>query len=80
MKRVNIKCPYCSSQAHLRPAAVIYGSHTEDPTAKVYVCAHYPACDSYVAAHRATLLPISTVSIPRSVPRTWSMRNGSVKN
>lgn len=64
MKRVNIKCPYCSSQAYLRPAEVVYGDHTETPSAKVYVCARYPVCNAYVAAHRATLLPMGTLANP----------------
>lgn len=62
MKRVNITCPYCHSPAHLRPASVVYGDRTSDPGAKLYVCARYPACDSYVAAHRATLLPMGTLA------------------
>ena len=62
MKRVNIKCQYCRSPAYLRPASVVYGAHTADPNAKVYVCAHYPACDSYVSAHRDTLLPMGTLA------------------
>ena len=39
MKRINIKCPYCGSQAHLRPSSVVYGDHTDDADAKLYVCA-----------------------------------------
>lgn len=62
MKRVNIKCPYCGSQAYLQPAKVVYGDRTRDPAAKVYVCARYPACDSYVSAYRATLLPMGTLA------------------
>lgn len=62
MKRVNIKCPYCRSSAHLRPASLVYGDHAEDPNAKLYVCDRYPACDAYVAAHRDTLLPMGTLA------------------
>lgn len=62
MKQVNIKCPYCGSRAFLRPASVIYGAKASDPTAPYYVCAHYPACDSYVAAHRRTRLPMGTLA------------------
>ena len=58
MKRVNLKCPYCGSRALLRPASVVYGARAADPAAPFYVCAHYPACDAYVAAHRATRLPM----------------------
>lgn len=62
MKRVNLKCPYCGSQALLRPASVIYGKRAADPAAPYYVCAHYPACDSYVAAHKASRLPMGTLA------------------
>ena len=62
MKRVNIKCPYCGSQAHLRPSHVVYGEHTDDPTSKLYICARYPACDAYVAAHKDTHLPMGTLA------------------
>ena len=31
MKRVNLKCPYCGSQALLRPASVIYGKRAAEP-------------------------------------------------
>ncbi len=62
MKRVNIKCPYCGSRALLRPASVIYGGNAIDPTAPYYVCARFPACNSYVAAHRDTRLPMGTLA------------------
>lgn len=62
MKRINIKCPYCGSRAYLRPSSVVYGDHTDDEEAKLYVCARYPACDAYVAAHKDTLLPMGTLA------------------
>lgn len=62
MKRVNLKCPYCGSQALLRPASVVYGERAADPAAPFYVCARYPACDSYVAAHRGSRLPMGTLA------------------
>ena len=62
MKRVNIKCPYCGSRALLRPASVVYGERATDPAAPYYVCARYPVCDSYVAAHRTTRLPMGTLA------------------
>ncbi len=62
MKRVNIKCPYCGSRALLRPASVVYGPKAVDPAAPYYICARYPACDSYVAAHRDTRLPMGTLA------------------
>ena len=62
MKRVNIKCPYCGAQAHLRPSSVVYGERTDDPEAKLYVCGRYPACDAYVGAHKDSLLPMGTLA------------------
>lgn len=62
MKRVNIKCPYCGSRALLRPASVVYGGRAVDPSAPYYVCARYPACDSYVAAHKDNRLPMGTLA------------------
>lgn len=62
MKRVNIKCPYCGAQALLRPASVLFGEKAIDPAAPYYVCSRYPACDSYVAAHRHSNLPMGTLA------------------
>ena len=62
MKKAHITCPYCHAPAQLRPASSIYGIHTKDRTAKLYVCSRYPACDAYVAAHKDTLLPMGTLA------------------
>lgn len=62
MKHVNIKCPYCGSRALLRPASVVYGPKADDPAAPYYVCARYPVCNSYVAAHKKTELPMGTLA------------------
>ena len=62
MKRVNIKCPYCGSRALLRPASVVYGEKAADPAAPYYVCARFPACDAYVAAHKKNCLPMGTLA------------------
>ena len=61
MKKVHLTCPKCHSKALLRPASVVYGNKA-DPNAKVYVCARYPACDSYVNAHRHTNQPMGTLA------------------
>ena len=60
MKQVNIKCPYCGSRALLRPATVV--RPIAAPGEEVYVCARYPACDAYVAAHRDSRLPMGTLA------------------
>lgn len=62
MKRVNTKCLYCGSRALLRPASVVYGTKAADPVAPYYVCARYPICDAYVAAHKKTCLPMGTLT------------------
>ena len=60
MKRINIKCPYCGSQALLRPASVVHERTV--PGEEVYVCARFPACDAYVSAHRNSHLPMGTLA------------------
>ena len=62
MKRVNIKCPYCRSQAFLRPASLVHQGKNTEPGEEVYVCARYPFCDSYVSAHRRSHLPMGTLA------------------
>ena len=60
MKRINIKCPYCGSQALLRPASAV--RRNAAPGEMVYVCARYPVCDAYVSAHKESLLPMGTLA------------------
>ena len=62
VKQANITCPYCHSKAFLRPATVVYGPNAPDPAARLYVCARYPFCDSYVAAHQKSFLPMGTLA------------------
>lgn len=62
MKRVNTKCPYCGSRALLRPASVVYGTKAADHAAPYYVCARFPVCDAYVAAHKRTRLPMGSLA------------------
>lgn len=62
MCHLNIKCPYCGSRALLRLASVVYGEKAVDPAAPYYVCARYPACDAYVAAHKKTGLPMVSLA------------------
>lgn len=62
MKRVNTKCPYCGSRALLRPASVVYGPKASVPAAPYFICARYPACDAYVAAHKRTRLPMGSLA------------------
>lgn len=61
-KRPAVKCPYCNALAVKRPAIFIYGDKTIDQDAFVYVCPRYPACNSYVAAHKRTGRPMGTLA------------------
>ena len=62
MKRPNIKCQYCGSQAYLRPASVLNKAEKEDAGSMFYVCARYPVCDAYVTAHAGNHLPMGTLA------------------
>ena len=55
-----IKCPYCHGIAHLTPASEIYGPDTKEEW--LYVCCHYPACNSYVGVHKGTTRPLGTLA------------------
>lgn len=61
MKRNKIRCPHCGAQAVLRPSSVVYQNRAR-PSEHLYVCARYPQCDSYVSAHKKTLLPMGTLA------------------
>lgn len=60
MKKQNIRCPYCGGAAILRDASYVYGSKAKD--GKVYVCCHYPACNSYVSVVKGTTIPQGTLA------------------
>lgn len=62
MKKKQIHCPYCGAKASLRPASVVYGAATKMTDSYLYVCDRYPKCDSYVAAHKRTKLPMGTLA------------------
>lgn len=55
MKKKTIRCPYCGSPAILKDASYVYGDRSYG--GKVYVCSHYPDCDSYVGVITGTALP-----------------------
>lgn len=60
MKRKNPKCPYCGSTAVLQKASFVYGTAAIEE--HLYVCPHYPKCNSYVGVHRGTLNPKGTLA------------------
>lgn len=60
MKHKTIRCPYCGGTAILRDASYVYGEKSKG--GKLYVCSHYPACDSYVGVHPGTTIPKGTLA------------------
>ncbi len=62
MKKQTIRCPYCGSPAILKDTSYVYGHHSSG--GMVYVCSHYPACDSYVGVHQGTSLPKGSLANP----------------
>ncbi len=61
MKKKNtIRCPYCGGVAVLREASYVYGDNAESK--HLYVCQHYPECNSYVSVHDGTLIPRGTLA------------------
>ena len=61
MKKKKVYCPYCGAKATLRPMRAVYGEHAK-ADGYLYVCDRYPKCDSYVAAHQRTKLPMGTLA------------------
>ena len=59
IKRIKIHCPYCGSLVTKRAASYVYEKNAK-PDTFLYVCDRYPACDSYVAAHTKSGLPMGT--------------------
>ena len=58
--RNKVICPYCRANAVLRDASYVYGENAL--VDKLYVCSHYPACDSYVGVFRNTGIPKGTLA------------------
>lgn len=51
-------CPYCGSQAVCRDSSTVYGKSY----GRVWVCARYPECDSYVGCHRGSRQPLGRMA------------------
>ena len=60
MKKKSIRCPYCGGTAVLRDASYVYDG--ESCRKYLYVCQHYPECNSYVGVHEGTLTPLGTLA------------------
>ena len=61
MKVPTVRCPYCRAKATLHPSSYVFGDAALSDNL-LYVCDRYPACDSYVGAHRRTKLPMGTLA------------------
>ena len=59
-EKLKVTCPYCGARAVLRDAVYVYGEGTLAD--KLYVCANYPACDSYVGVFRNSDRPKGTLA------------------
>ena len=55
-RQKQLRCPYCGSAMTPRPASEIYEDRYGDRM--LYVCNHYPKCDTYVNTARGTQKPL----------------------
>ena len=55
-----MRCPYCGSPVIYRSADGIYHDNRNDTM--LYVCSHYPECDSYVRVHAGTKIPVGSLA------------------
>lgn len=53
-------CPECNSIAELKRRKLITGNN--DDNEWVWVCKHYPKCDTYVGCHPSTFRPLGTMA------------------
>ena len=60
--------PIAARSAVLRDASYVYGDHVYKEGQKLYVCAGYPSCNSYVGVHMGSLRP------------KGSLANGELRN
>lgn len=54
------RCPYCGSTVIYRSADGIYQDNSRG--AMLYVCSHYPNCDTYVRTHAGTRIPVGSMA------------------
>lgn len=71
IKRIAVRCPYCGAMAVKRPATYIFGDKA-NTYEYYYVCSHFPSCNTYVAAHEKTGLPMGTLA--NGDLRNWRIR------
>ena len=56
---VHVTYRVCTSEV-IRDASFVYGTHSHG--GQVYVCSHYPSCNSYVGVHPGTKIPKGTLA------------------
>ena len=59
------RCPYCGAKILLKDATYIYHKKKAKEWGKVWVCANYPSCNSYVCCHKGTDLPLGRLANER---------------
>ena len=59
-KQQEMRCPFCGGRVVFRSAEGIY--HDNRKNVMLYICSHYPGCDSYVRADPITKKPIGTMA------------------
>ena len=65
-------CPNCGGEVVFKSCEEAFG-YTRQDGANVYVCSHYPLCDSYVLAHTKTT-PESIQNHPRGILANKELR------
>lgn len=59
-RKAEMRCPFCGATVVFRNADGIYRDNRKN--VMLYVCSHYPECDSYVRADPVTQKPIGTMA------------------
>lgn len=55
-----MRCPYCGGTVIFRSADGIYRDNSRG--IMLYVCSHYPECDTYVRAQKGTRIPVGSMA------------------
>lgn len=59
-RKQEMRCPFCGGRVVFRSAEGIYQDNRKN--VMLYICSHYPECDSYVRADPVTGKPIGTMA------------------
>ena len=61
-QKYHMNCPYCGAPAICRPSSMVHGGNTWQNDTFLYVCSRWPECDSYVTAHKYSLIPMGSMA------------------